>query len=187
MEMAKKLLLLTLLVTVAAGVMHASTINGSIPFSGENAAQNGADLSVSTSVWDMNTITSGAGLGDYSVIPLDTPYGPFTLDLGTVGVGGGFSLTNATWGSFSATSGEIVTRTPSFLDVYLRGMYSGLPGFDATDTSLRLSFTQSGNSLSVSGTLNSPPVNVPEPGTLGLLGSAVLGLAAVLRRKLMAS
>ncbi len=171
--MAKKLLLLTLLLTVAAGVMHASTINGSIPFAGDNAGQNGADLSVSTKVWDTNTITSAIGLGDYSVIPLNTPDGPFTLDLGTIGTGGGFSVSNATYGSFSATYGQIVQQTVSFMDIYLRGMYSGLPGFDAADTSLRLSFTQSGNSLSVSGTLNSPPVNVPEPGTLGLLGSVL--------------
>jgi hypothetical protein len=75
--------------------------------------------------------------------------------------------------------------------VYLEGIYApgpGLPGKDPTPTSFRLSFTQSGQSLSVSGTMNSPPVGVtPEPGTLALLGSGVLSLAAVLRRKLRAS
>ena len=188
--MARKLLLLTLLLTVATGLMHASAINGSVPFSGLGASQDKADLSLSTMLWDTNSITSGVGLGDFFLIPINTDFGPFSLNLLTIGGGGGFLITNATYGTFTASFGQIITRSKDFLDVYLEGMYApnpGMPGKDPTETSLRLAFTQSGQSLSVSGTMNSPPAVIPEPGTLSLLGSGVLSLAAVLRRKLKVS
>jgi len=188
--MSKKLLLLTLLLTVATGVLHASAISGSVPYSGVGASQNGANLAVSTSLFDTDTITSGAGLGDYSVIPIGTSFGAFSLDLNTVGSGGGFLISNSTYGTFTADFGNIVQQTQGFLSVYLQGVFAlgpGMPGKDPTPTSFRLSFTQSGQSLSVSGTMNSPPTGIPEPGTLGLLGSGALSLAAVLRRKLMTS
>jgi hypothetical protein len=175
------------LMIAATGVMHASAIVGSMSFVGVGVTQNGANLSVSTVLSDTSNLTTG-GLGDYSGIPLFTNYGPFTLDLTTLATGGGFSLTNATYGTFAAATGSLVSRTANFLNVDLIGTYTpgpGMPvGVTAGPTELSISFTQRGNSISVSETIVSPPTSVPEPGTLALFGSGIIGVAAILRRKI---
>lgn len=189
--MHQKLLFKTLTVIVlliaGTGVMQANAIHGSLPFAGFTVSQNGANLSSSTTLSDTATLTSGAGFLDYAVVPMMTDFGPFTLNLSTIGTGGGLSLSNATYGTFVATTGLIVTQLSNFLDVELFGTYTpgpGMPGVSPGPTELRLGFTQSGAAVSGSGTLTSPPADVPEPGTLALLGSGVIGLAAVMRRKL---
>jgi hypothetical protein len=190
--MQQKLIFKTLtviaLLIASTGVMQANAIHGSLPFAGFTVSQNGADLSVSTILSDTASLTSGPGFFDYAVVPMMTDFGPFSLDLTNIATGGGLSLANATFGSFVATTGTIVTQLSSFLDVELFGTYTpgpGMPGVSPGPTELRLGFTQSGVAVSVSGTLTSPPADVPEPGTLALLGSGVIGLAAVLRRKVV--
>jgi hypothetical protein len=174
------------LLIAGTGVMQGAAINGSLPVTGSGVSQDGANLLVSTKFSDTLTITSGPGTGNYAVVPLTTDYGTFMLDLVTLGSGGGFSLTNATYGSFAATSGTIVgAPSASFLNVRLFGTYTpgpGIPGVDPGATELNLAFTQSGSSVSASGTLSSFAIS-PEPGTMALFGLGILGIAGVLRRK----
>jgi hypothetical protein len=183
---------LTLLLMIAGtGAMHASAVVGSLPLAGFGATQNGANLTLSTMLADKgNFVTDPGGTLDYSVIPAFPPtftdYGPFSLDLTTIGTGGGFTLTNATYGAFTASSGTIVMVDVNFLNVDLLGTYTpgpGMPaGVTAGPTSVSVAFTQRGSSLSVSETLVSIPT-IPETGTLALFGSGIVGVAGILRIK----
>lgn len=101
-----------------------------------------------------------------------TAFGPITIKDLTVGTGGGFSVSDAVYGSFVASSGSIATQTSSFLNVTLFGIYTPGPGFSGFTASLAkadISFDQTGSSLSGSFTL----AGVPEPGALALLGSGI--------------
>jgi len=179
----KKAVLTVLLILTLGGIAGAAQINGSLPFSFFNAGQNGADIGSSTVFTDTNTLTSGAGAGDYSVVPIATDYGPLSLDLTTVAAGGGVMITNATYGTFTASFGEVIDHTANFLDVYLTGTYTGLPGFMDTPSSFRIQFNQSGTSLSGAATLASPPASIPEPATLAFIGMGLVGLTLFRRKK----
>ena len=166
--------LFTLAILVASsGMMQASAISGSLPLVVFTATENGPNLSSSTMEWAVQSLTSGPGVGDFSVVPVMTAFGPITLDDLTIASGGGFSFSNATYGSFVATGGTIITQTSSFLNVSLTGIYDpgpGIPGVTAGLAMVDVSFNQTGSSLSGSYTL----ATVPEPGALALWGSGLL-------------
>jgi hypothetical protein len=190
MRRSKGWLSLALLVVAAifaAGgvgqVEAAMELNGSMALGGLTVSQNGANLSLSTMISAGDTIVTSVGTGDYSGVPTLTSFGANTLDLTSLT---SFMISNALWGSFAASSGFIVQQTTNFLDVFLSGTFTpgpSLAGFDPSPTSLRFSINQSGDSVSEAITLASPPASVPEPATLMLLGSALLGVAAASRRR----
>lgn len=178
-------LLIVVFLVAASGVMQADAISGSLPFVLFTASENGTNLATSTTESAVAAITSGSGTGDFSVVAFMSSFGPIALNDLTVGKGGGFSFSNAAYGSFVATSGSIFTQTTNFLDVTLFGTYfpgPGISGVGPAAARVDLSFNQTGNSLSGSFTL----ATVPEPGTLVLMGSALIGLARVIRCKLTA-
>ena len=157
----------------ASGVMRASAISGSLPFAIVNASQNGSNLLTSTMQFSTGSLTSGSGVGNFSVVPLFTSFSAVTVNDLTVGSGGGFALSNSVYGTFIATGGSIITRTATFLNLTLDGTYVPGPAFAGLTASLAdadVSFNQTGNSLSGSFTL----ATVPEPGALALLGSGIL-------------
>jgi hypothetical protein len=183
----KKLRLVRVLCTLAvlvagSGVMQASAISGSLPFVVFTATENGPNLASSTMEFGVLAVTSGSGTGDFSVVPFMTAFGPISLNDLTVSTGGGFSISNPTYGSFIASGGTIVHQSSSFLDVSLIGTYvpgPGLPGASPTPAEVDMSFTQTGASVSGSFTLAA----VPEPGTMVLAGSGFLALAGMIREK----
>ena len=161
------------LLVATSGVMEASAISGSLPLVLFTATENGVDLSSSTMEFAVQSLTSGPGVGDFSVIPLMTAFGPITVNDLTVTSGGGFSMSNATYGSFIATGGSILTQTSNFLNLNLTGIYvpgPGIPGVTPSAAIAHMSFNQTGSSVSGSYTL----ATVPEPGALTLLGSGIL-------------
>lgn len=194
MKLSRLLGLSALAGVLTLGTASAGSINGSIPFAGIGLTINGGDLVSSTVINAAVYETSGVGAGDYSNVP----------QLSNFTEGGGLDLTNLGAFNFSNAIGTfqangalsfIVTQQTGFLDVFLRGLFTpgaGAPaplaGEDPTDTSFRFAFTMSGASVSGSGTLSSPavPPGVPEPATMALMGSALLGLGIAGRKRLSA-
>ncbi len=169
----------------------AAQINGSLSLSGLNATQNFADLSLSTFVSTTATNISAPGTGDFSVVT--GPFSGATLTIATIPTGGGFSFTDSLDGTFTATSGVLLVRTTTNLDVFLLGTYTPGSRFSAagcnpcvaTGTLAHVSINQSGTALAEAITLTAPASSLPgtpEPATLTLLGSALIGLAVMSRK-----
>lgn len=158
-------------------------LDGSLSLAGISVTQNGADLATSTLVSAADTIVVGPGIGDYAPVALFSSFGPHTLDLSSLpALAATFSLSNATYGSFAASSASIIQQTAAFLDLLIIGTFTpvgALAGFDATPTSLRVSVNQSGRSQAEAVTLNS----VPEPVAMALLGIGLTGIAVLRRRR----
>jgi hypothetical protein len=82
-----------------------------MPSAGVSVIENSLDLLAMTTVVGTNSLTSGAGLGDFSIVPMMTSLGPFRLTDTIVSTGGGFSISNAGYGSFVATGVSIMAET----------------------------------------------------------------------------
>ena len=161
---------------LAASAVGATAISGSMPLVFLQLTQNGPNLLASTDFTAASTETSGAGTGDFLVVPLLTLFGPINLLKTMVTTGGGFAISNAAFGTFQATSGQIVFQSTNFLNIELEGEFdpSGLlGGFDPTTMIGHITLNQTGSSISGAMSLAS----IPEPSSLALCGSGLLFLA----------
>ena len=143
----QKTIALAVLSLAASTFASATAISGSLPFVFIDADQNGTNLAVSTVLTATNSLTEDIGTGDFAVVPVLTSFGPMSLSEATIGIGGGFMVTNATWGTFTADSATLITRTPTFLNIDMHGTFTpgpGFPGLTASPADAHVTFDQTG-------------------------------------------
>jgi len=193
LTLAPVALLLGLSNVASAGVLA----DGSISFAGLVDSYNGANLASAVSI-TLNTqdgvVTSRAG--DFiGLTPLlsSTLTSPitFTVPLSVYPLfiqwGDG---TDPLRFSFTVTASVSSSITADDLTIYASGIFSDSTGFyDNNDASLIMNLTQaggSGNAISLSGTIATPPAFelAPEPASLALMGSALVAVGLFGRKKL---
>jgi len=177
-----------LLVLAAVPAQAASQVAGSLPLSAAGVTTTNADLStvgVVVNSTDSLVLSPALAKGYFAGIANLTSFGATSLDTANLT---SFSFSNATYGTFTTTSGVIVNATAGFLNVYLLGTFSPtgadpLPG----PASVQVTYTAAPDGTISGGfVLNAPPTPlVPEPASIAMagIGLAAAGLVRVLRKR----
>ncbi len=189
--MIKKFALAVATVALLASTASAGQINGSQAFGGGVSGTASLNGLTSVNLLGFAIGAFDARTGDYTTSPNIVIAAPTTLSFAMGSALTGFST--AQFGTFTGTVAYDDNSATNSRTVYLQGSFTGgtfTTNNDLTSATIILSFTQAngaGNAISVSGTLVTPAVaipNVPEPATVAsaLVGLALFG-AARLRRK----
>lgn len=185
---------LALTLALSCGVMQANVINGSIGIAdiGAPSVSPGSNINTATQFNFGNLLTTGSQTGAFVGMPTQI-LGSATLK---IGVPGSVTFADAVFGSFTSTSITEASNVPGSVSFYVLGNYTlgtffGVHSGTTESASFTVSFTQtpaSTGAISDSGTFADPPTtpppsSVPEPATMGIFGSALIGLGFIGRRR----
>ncbi len=184
---------LALTLALSCGVLQANVINGSIGIAdiGAPSVSPGTNINSATQFNFGDLVTTGSQTGAFVGMPSQI-LGSASL---TIGVPGSVTFGDGVFGSFTSTSITQASNVPGTVSFYVLGNYTLGTFFGANtgtteSASFTVSFTQTPpgtGAISDSGTFADPPTlpppSVPEPATMGIFGSALVGLGFIGRRR----